>query len=162
MGKLYVRVDDRLIHGQTIVAWCPTLGIDEIIGVDDISAANPMLKSIMTMGVPKNYKTNIVTTAEAKELLKKESNKNRLLIVKYPSVLQNLTDYIKNCEQLILGNIAKREDTNHKVSGATGIFYLSDSDVEILDNLVAEGIDVVFHQLPNTTKVSWQQFKETI
>lgn len=162
MGKLYVRVDDRLIHGQTIVAWCPTLGIEEIIGVDDISAANPMLKSIMTMGVPKNYKTNIVTTAEAKELLKKESDKNRLLIVKYPAVLQELADYIKDCEQLILGNIAKREDTNHKVSGATGIFYLSDCDVKILDDLAANGIDIVFHQLPNTTKVSWKAFKETI
>ena len=68
MGKLYVRVDDRLIHGQTIVAWCPTLGIQEIIAVDDVSAANPMLKSILTMGVPKNYKTGIVTTQEAKEL----------------------------------------------------------------------------------------------
>ena len=65
MGKLYVRVDDRLIHGQTIVAWCPTLGIQEIIAVDDVSAANPMLKSILTMGVPKNYKTGIVTTQGA-------------------------------------------------------------------------------------------------
>ena len=27
MGKIVVRVDDRLIHGQTIVAWCPTLAI---------------------------------------------------------------------------------------------------------------------------------------
>lgn len=162
MGKLYVRVDDRLIHGQTIVSWCPTLGIEEIIGVDDVSAANPMLKSIMTMGVPKNYKTNIVTTAEAKELLSNVSDKNRLLIVKYPEKLAELAEDIKNCEQLILGNIAKRDDTIHKVSGATGIFYLSDSDVKILDDLANEGIDIVFHQLPNTTKVTWKAFKQTI
>ncbi len=162
MGKLYVRVDDRLIHGQTIVSWCPTLGIEEIIGVDDVSAANPMLKSIMTMGVPKNYKTNIVTTAEAKELLSNGSDKNRLLIVKYPEKLAELAEDIKNCEQLILGNIAKRDDTIHKVSGATGIFYLSDSDVKILDDLANEGIDIVFHQLPNTTKVTWKAFKQTI
>ena len=75
MGKVYVRVDDRLIHGQTIVAWCPTLGIQEIIAVDDASAQNPMLKSILTMGVPKNYVTNIVTTAEAKELLTEKRRK---------------------------------------------------------------------------------------
>ena len=89
MGKLYVRVDDRLIHGQTIVAWCPTLGIQEIIGVDDVSAANPMLKSILTMGVPKNYKTGIVTTQEAKELLAAGSDKTRLLIVKFPQKLES-------------------------------------------------------------------------
>ena len=38
MAKTYVRVDDRLIHGQTIVAWCPTLSIKEIIAIDDDSA----------------------------------------------------------------------------------------------------------------------------
>ncbi len=73
MGKTYVRVDDRLIHGQTIMAWCPTLSIKEIIAIDDESAKNPMLKSIMTMGVPSAYKTHIVTTAEAKEMLKKKA-----------------------------------------------------------------------------------------
>ena len=94
MGKLYVRVDDRLIHGQTIVAWCPTLGIQEIIAVDDVSAANPMLKSILTMGVPKNYKTGIVTTQEAKELLAAGSDKTRLLIVKFPQKLEELRQEI--------------------------------------------------------------------
>lgn len=162
MGKLYVRVDDRLIHGQTIVAWCPTLKIEEIIAVDDVSAQNPMLKSILTMGVPKNYVTNIVTTAEADELLKEKSNKNRLLIVKVPEKLGELEENIGDCEQLILGNMAKRPDTVHKVSGATGIFYLSEADVKLLDNLAEKGMDIVFHQLPNASKVTWKEFKETI
>ena len=112
MGKLYVRVDDRLIHGQTIVAWCPTLGIQEIVAVDDVSAANPMLKSILTMGVPKNYKTSIVTAQEARELLCDGSEKTRLLIVKFPQKLEELRQQIAGCEKLILGNLAKRPDTN--------------------------------------------------
>lgn len=162
MGKVYVRVDDRLIHGQTIVAWCPTLGIEEIIAVDDVSAANPMLKSILTMGVPKNYLTQIVTTAEAKELLREQSEKCRLVIVKVPEKLAELDDAIEGCEQLILGNMAKRPDTLHKVSGATGIFYLSEADVRLLDELAGKGIDIVFHQLPNASKVTWKAFRESI
>ena len=59
MGKIVVRVDDRLIHGQTIVAWCPTLAIQEIIAIDDESAKNPMLKSIMTISVPPLYKRTL-------------------------------------------------------------------------------------------------------
>lgn len=162
MGKLYVRVDDRLIHGQTIVAWCPTLGIQEIIAVDDVSAANPMLKSILTMGVPKNYKTSIVTTQEAKEMLTDGSDKTRLLIVKLPQKLEELRQQILGCEKLILGNLAKRPDTVHKVSGATGIFYLSDKDVEILDGLAESGVEVVFHQLPTSAKTTWKDFKATL
>ena len=162
MGKLYVRVDDRLIHGQTIVAWCPTLRIEEIIAVDDASAQNPVLKSILTMGVPKNYVTNVVTTAEANALLEEKSDKNRLVIVKVPEKLGELGDNISDCEQLILGNMAKRPDTVHKISGATGIFYLSEADVKLLDNLAERGMDIVFHQLPNATKVTGKAFKETL
>ena len=94
MGNVYIRVDDRLIHGQTIVAWCPTLGIEEIIAIDDASASNPMLKSILTMGVPKNYKTHIVTADQANEMLKTGSSKNRLVIVKLPEKLQQIRENI--------------------------------------------------------------------
>ena len=162
MGKIYVRVDDRLIHGQTIVAWCPTLQIREIIAIDDVSAANPMLKSILTMGVPKDYKTNIVTTKEALDLLAKDSSQNRLVIVKQPQKLAEIAAGIQGAQQIILGNLAKRADTVHKVSGATGIFYLSDSDVKILDDLADSGQDILFQQLPSTQKVTWKSFKQTL
>ena len=128
MADLYVRIDDRLIHGQTIVAWCPTLQIKEIVAVDDVSAKNPMLKTIMTMGVPSTYKTHIVTTQEAKEILKTPGNGNRLM----------------------------------KLDGATGIFYLSDQDVEILDGFADQGLEVFFHQLPTSARTTWAAFKKTI
>ncbi len=162
MGKLYIRVDDRLIHGQTVVAWCPTLGIQEIIAVDDESVKNPMLKSIMTMGVPSKYKTNIVSTQEAKELLRKDSDRNKLLIVKQPSKLKELEESVLCCEQIILGNLAKRADTIYKVSGATGIFYLSESDVTLLDSIAAKNIKITFQQLPSTTETSWSSFRQSI
>lgn len=162
MGKTYVRVDDRLIHGQTIVAWCPTLSIQEIIAIDDVSAKNPMLKSIMTMGVPSSYKTNIVTTEEAKKLLADDSGNNRLVIVKYPAKLSEIQEEISGVEFIMLGNLAKRNDTIHKVSGATGIFYLSDNDVSIIDGLVSKGLKVIFQQLPTTSKTTWESFKKSI
>lgn len=162
MAKTYVRVDDRLIHGQTIVAWCPTLSIKEIIAIDDESAKNPMLKSIMTMGVPSTYKTHIVTTQEAKQILAKECSSNRLVIVKFPGKLPDIEEEIANAELVMLGNIAKRDDTIHKVSGATGIFYLSDNDVSVIDSLVSKGIEVCFQQLPTTTKITWESFKKSI
>lgn len=162
MAKTYIRVDDRLIHGQTVVAWCPTLSIKEIIAIDDDSAKNPVLKSIMTMGVPTSYKTHIVTVEEAKKILSVDGNGNRLVIVKYPGKLEEIKEVIKLSEQVILGNLAKREDTIHKVSGATGIFYLSDQDVAIFDRIAEGGTEVCFQQLPSTAKTSWEAFRKTI
>lgn len=162
MAKTFVRVDDRLIHGQTIVAWAPTLQIGEIIGIDDVSAANPMLKSILTMGVPKQYVTHIVTTAEAKELLAKESGKNRLVIVKTAHKLTEIKDAIRGCECIYLGNLAKRDDTTRQMAGATGIYFFSDKDVEELNALTAEGFEVTFQQLPSTAPKSWESFSKTV
>ena len=162
MAKTYVRVDDRLIHGQTIVAWCPTLSIKEIIAIDDESAKNPTLKSIMKMGVPSIYTTHIATTDEANAILAQESSVNRLVIVKLPEKLTSIENGIANAESITLGNIAKREDTVHKVSGATGIFYLSDHDVGIIDGIAEKGIEVCFQQLPNTSKTSWEAFKKSL
>ena len=162
MSKTYVRVDDRLIHGQTIVAWCPTLNIKEIIAIDDVSAKNPILKSIMTKGVPSSYHTHIVTTEEAKEILSKDADENRLVIVKFPSKLGDIKEEILGCEFLMLGNIAKRKDTVHKVGGATGIFYLSDTDITVIDELVESGIKVTFQQLPSTQTTTWESFKKSI
>jgi mannose/fructose/N-acetylgalactosamine-specific phosphotransferase system component IIB len=162
MGKMYVRVDDRLIHGQTIVSWCPTWSIKEIIGIDDESAKNPTLRSIMAMGVPKSYTTHIVTTEEAKELLAKTSSNNRLVIVKFPSKLKSILECIKGCELIQLGNISKRADTIHHLSGATGIFFLSKQDVEDIDELVKQGFTVNFQQLPNQAKTNWDSFKKSI
>lgn len=162
MSKMFVRVDDRLIHGQTIVAWCPTLGIQEIIAIDDDSAKNPVLKSILTMGVPKLYKTHVVTVEEAKDLLAQPSDKNRLVIVKFPSKLNEIKDVIKGCEHVYLGNMAKRNDTTHQMSGATGIFFLSDQDIEDINGMVKEGFNVTFQQLPNASGTSWESFIKSI
>ena len=162
MADLYVRIDDRLIHGQTIVAWCPTLQIKEIVAVDDVSAKNPMLKTIMNMGVPGTYKTHIVTTEEAREILKKTGSCNRLMIVKQPESLTALKEEIAGAKAVMLGNLAKKEDSRHKLDGATGIFYLSDRDVEILDGFAADGLDVFFHQLPTSARTTWEAFKKTI
>lgn len=162
MAELYVRVDDRLIHGQTIVAWCPLLGIKEIIAVDDESAKNPALKMIMTMSVPKMYKTSILTTEEAKELLAKPAAGNRLLIVKRPDGLEPFTETVDSAKAVMLGNLAKKGDSKYKLDGATGIFYLSDKDVEILDGFASRGGDVFFHQLPTSAKTTWAAFKKTV
>ncbi len=162
MARTYVRIDDRLIHGQTIVAWCPTLGIKEIIAIDDDIAKNPTLKSIMKMGVPSAYSAQIVTAEEANELLAKESNINRLVIIKYPKRLLDIKENILNAESIVLGNLAKREDTIYNLKGATGIFYLSEEDVNIIDQFVLLGMQVNFHQLPNASKKDWAAFKKTI
>lgn len=93
MGQNYLRIDDRLIHGQIVTAWCGTLGIGEIIAIDSGFAQNPMLQSIMTMGVPAQYHPHIVTAEEAKKLLRTDSAKNRLVITRFARSIAGLREF---------------------------------------------------------------------
>ena len=81
MAKNYFRIDDRLIHGQIVTAWCGHLKIGEIIAIDDKLAGNKTLQSIMLMGIPSQYKAHVVTSGEAKALFAQGSDKNRLFVI---------------------------------------------------------------------------------
>lgn len=162
MGKIYIRVDDRLIHGQIVTAWCQTLGIQQIVAVDDELANNPMLQSIMTMGVPAQYNTKIVTVDDACSLLQDGSDKTRLIIVRFCHMLTPMRDYIKNAEHINLGNSSKLPDAKYKLARGTGWYiYLSQSDADLL-RLAAEedGISVISQQLPQEKKLDWQTMKK--
>ena len=89
MAKNFFRIDDRLIHGQIVTAWCGHLKIGEIIAIDDKLAGNKTLQSIMLMGIPSQYKAHVVTSGEAKALFAQGSDKNRLFVTRFPQDLAN-------------------------------------------------------------------------
>ena len=41
----FVRIDDRMIHRQTVTRWALEYPCDGIIAVNDVAASNPVLKS---------------------------------------------------------------------------------------------------------------------
>lgn len=160
MGKVFVRVDDRLIHGQIVTAWCQTLGIQQIIAVDDSLASNPMLQSIMTMGVPSQYSPKIVTAADAKKLLADGSDKNRLVIVRFARVLDELREELKGCESVNLGNSSKLDDSVYKFSrGGAWYVYLSEADWQALVHLAEDGATIMSQNLPTEKLVDWDTIK---
>lgn len=160
MGKLYVRIDDRLIHGQIVTAWAINLGIQKIIAVDDALASNPMLKSIMTMAAPKEYEPEIITSDEVKALLKANEDKTVLLITRAIRNLKDLLDDIKDCVDLNLGNISLQEATVKTLEANAGrTFSLTQEDVDVLDEILNSGITVMFQLVPSEKRYEYAELK---
>ncbi len=44
-----IRIDDRLIHGQIITKWIAEARAEQILVVDEKSAADPMLRMILAL-----------------------------------------------------------------------------------------------------------------
>lgn len=161
MSNLYVRIDDRLIHGQIVTAWAQSLGIERIIGMDDALSQNKMMQQIVKMSVPKHIESHIVSTEDAKELLK-DSSKKTLLITRFCRNLGLVEEDIKTAEHVIIGNCSKQQDAvfTHKGIGVGGLVSLTKEDVDVLDTLDNNDIEVIYQLLPNEKRVSWKQFKE--
>ena len=73
-----------------------------------------------------------------------------------------LKEALTGCEHIFLGNMAKRPDTVHQMTGATGIFYLSEQDVLNLNTLKAEGFSISFQQLPTASETDWDAFVKSL
>jgi mannose/fructose/N-acetylgalactosamine-specific phosphotransferase system component IIB len=163
MGKNYLRIDDRLIHGQIVTAWCKALNIREIVAIDDALAANPTLQSIMMMGIPAHYKHNVVSFEKAREIFAEESDGNRLFVTRIPQNLKDIRQELTQCETVYIGNAAKRPDTNLNLTkGGGGVFFASSEDVKLFDELCADGITVVAQTVPNTSARPWPEIRKSI
>lgn len=161
MGKLFVRVDDRLIHGQIVTAWCITLGVQEIIAIDDTLASNPMMKSIMTMGVPGQYHPEIVTTEQAKKLLAVPSAKVRLVITRFCRNLESLRVQIKSAENVNIGNCSKQENTRYNIRGlgVSQVLSFTQEDYDALEHIEADGVKIICQALPRDKERTWADLK---
>ena len=163
MANNYFRIDDRLIHGQIVTAWCGHLKIGEIVAVDDKLASNKMLQNIMLMGIPAQYKAHVVTTAEAKALVAAGSDKNRLFVTRFPQDLANYREELKNCELVVIGNAAKRPDTKYNLTkGGGSVFFASEADVALFDEIAADGVNLVYQTVPKSPAKTWQEMRKLV
>jgi len=158
MGQNYLRIDDRLIHGQIVTAWCGTLGIGEIIAIDDTLAKNPMLQSIMTMGVPAQYHPHIVTCGDALKLLQSDSPKNRLVITRFARNIAELRELFPTFVHINLGNCSKQADAAYTLSSGAGRYLsLTQADMDALKEAEAAGCEIICQLLPSEKLRTWAQ-----
>ncbi|MGE4277350.1 MAG: PTS system mannose/fructose/N-acetylgalactosamine-transporter subunit IIB [Lawsonibacter sp.] len=163
MGKNYLRIDDRLIHGQIVTAWCKALEIKEIIAIDDKLASNPTLQSIMMMGIPNIYKRQVVTFEQTRGIIGENSDGNRLFVTRMPQDLNAIRDSLSGFETVFIGNVAKRPDTKFNLTkGGGGVLFIGVEDVKLFDELSAAGINVVAQTVPNSSARPWPEIRKSL
>lgn len=159
MNKIYVRVDDRLIHGQIVTSWVKSLNIRRIIAIDDIIAGNEMMKSIVTMGVPSHIESLIIKKSELGEFLKDE--KDTLIIVRFSRDLDTLFDELKTAVHINIGNCSKQTNPvlTTKGKGVGQLLSFTQEDVDTLNRFNNFGTEVIIQQLPTDKITTWNNIK---
>lgn len=155
MSLALVRLDDRLIHGQVVIAWVHALGAKHIVVVDDRVRANEWEQEIYRLGVPADLSVEFVTVADAREQASAWSEAPESIIVLIGDVdttvrLCSESDTIKRVN---LGGVHAGAERRQRLS----YVYLSDAEASALTALSATGVEVSVQAVPTEAPVSLEK-----
>ena len=140
-----VRTDERLIHGQCMQFIVSDYQIRRIIVVDDMTATNPILKSIFQTAVPKTITANVYTVAESINVIEEAKTDDviTLLLMKNPRTYLKLIDQIKDLPMSL--NIGPQMAKN----GIKCVDYatLHPEDIEACKQLTEKNVRVYFNSI---------------
>ncbi len=81
----WVRIDDRLIHGQVVEGWIPYLKVNHVVVVSDQAAADETQRLLMRICLPDALSLDVLSVAEAGSRLAGVLNGDKKTLVLAPS-----------------------------------------------------------------------------
>ena len=127
------RVDNRLIHGQIVQGWLPSLDVSEVLIVSPGAEKKEFIKKMLRLSLPSGYKLTVLGTKEAKKYSEQSQEKLFVIIEDVTSLLEMLKEGFYT-EVVILGNT---QFTEGKKQYSQGLF-LTDAEVKELKKWEAE------------------------
>lgn len=160
MAISFVRIDDRVIHGQIVTAWSKEFTCDGIIGIDDKIANDPILVNVFK-GAASGTKVWLFDTKTAIEKLPKiiASDKKYFVIAKSPITFKKIIDNgisldNLNDNKIIVGPLHFREGA--KTIGPNAC--VMEEDVIAFNSLQKKHI-IEFKLVPTSKGYYWKDIK---
>lgn len=146
-----MRVDDRLLHGQVVIAWGARLAPRRIWVVDDVAAANPCERELIASGAP-GVEVRVSTVAETAAAWAAEAaaEGGAFLLVRDLGTALALHEAGAAFPLLNLGGL-------HYAPGKSKVneyVFLDDHDRAVARQLAAAGVRLEVQDVPATRAVS--------
>lgn len=141
--KIFVRCDDRLVHGQILYRWAEELKFNHLIVIDDSASSDLIERNIITMSAPKKCDLHIISTKEL-EFIEHQSG---IILILFSSleVAEKMFRAGISMEQLNLGRLSADVGKKQLVKG----IFLSKAEIKILAFLVDNHVRVYSQMSPD-------------
>lgn len=144
-----IRIDSRLIHGQVVQGWLPSLSVKEVVVVSDTAASSRLMGKMMRMSLPQEYTLQVMGPSAAASYLLGKAQGKALVLVEDVSSLSRLASAGIKLKEVIIGN-TKYEESKKQYS--QGVF-LSAEEYSLLKQMYEEtGVDFILKTLPTSLK----------
>lgn len=143
---VWTRVDNRLIHGQIVQGWLPSLDVSEVLIVSPGAVKKEFVRKMLRLALPGGYKLTVLGPKEAKKYSEDSQEKLFIIIEDIANLFEMLS--VGFCPAVI--NLGNTQFTEGKKQYSQGVF-LSESEAEELKKIAAEKhISVQIRALPST------------
>ncbi|WP_462324826.1 PTS sugar transporter subunit IIB [Desulfoplanes sp.] len=146
---LWVRIDNRLVHGQVIETWLPYTKARTIIVINDELAEDPLRQEIMLLAIPQNIDLVFSRVAKAEKAITaaREKRHGMSILLLFSSCSDARLAYTHGLafSRLNIGNLhygpGKKQVCDHVALGS--------EDITCLQFFSKQGIDLDFRCVPN-------------
>ncbi|MFA6583319.1 MAG: PTS sugar transporter subunit IIB [Elusimicrobiaceae bacterium] len=147
MAIVFVRIDDRLIHGQVVEGWIPYLDVNEVVVINEDAAQDEIRKTLMRLSLPDEIGLEIMDAKEGALYLNKNASsaKRTLVLLASPEEAVNL---IKNGYKPGSINVGGM----HYSVGRTQIgraVFLDDENIKCLKAIAENGVKLEGRGVPS-------------
>jgi len=150
-----IRVDDRVIHGQTIACWLAQCPCDGILIVDDALSQNKQMLNIYRNTVPSGIRVFIFSTEKAMVKIPEASLSDKFYFVIFRSVL-TLQAYLLHGGE-IKGDINVGPASGGRPGAQVVVptIALTKEEVDAYRYIAAQGYSINLQIVPAAKKTMW-------
>lgn len=158
MAVSFIRVDDRMIHGQTCTRWALEYPCDGLIAVNNAASKNSVLKAAYKSASGK--KTFVWSVDEFKEKAEKvqKSKDNYFLITKNPLDMKKILvdqGFQSGVHTVVIGPCNDRPGTIKLGNNQS----LTQEEAQALEDIMNAGYEVEFALLKEEAIGNWKKFR---
>lgn len=159
MAVSFVRVDDRMIHGQTVTRWSLEYPCTGLIAVNDNAAKNPVLKGAYKSASDKKTFVWGIDEFIAKSKKVLESKDNYFLITKNPVDMKKIlvdNGFVpSNVKTIIIGPCNDRPGAVKLGNNQS----ITQEEAEALEAIMKAGYEVEFALVKEAAIGNWKKFR---
>ncbi|MGN0465916.1 MAG: PTS system mannose/fructose/N-acetylgalactosamine-transporter subunit IIB [Lachnospiraceae bacterium] len=158
MSVSFIRVDDRMIHGQTCTRWALEYPCDGLIAVNDAAASNPVLKAAYKSASGK--KTFVWTMEQFQAKCEKvlASKDKYFLITKNPIDMKKILvdqGFKPGIDKVIIGPCNDRPGAKKLGNNQS----ITQEEAQAIEDMTKAGYEVEFALLKEESIGTWPKFR---
>lgn len=140
------RVDDRLIHGEVVSVWTPSLSVNRIVVADDEVAADKFNSRVLKALAPAGVKVNVYSVDKASEKMKEEETKGEriLILAKTPITFKRMVENGVALKEVNLGGMGLRGERTPFIKNVSA----SPDELAAIKEMRAKSVRVYYQLVP--------------